>query len=629
MATPEDDKEPQVARSRLRWLVLLVLVLALVPRGIFLVQLARHSPTFDAPEGGDSIFYDRVARGSPTPPRAYFHSPLYRWFVSGSYALFGRDLLLLRLLQAALGALGAVLALFLTRRLFGSDLLATLAGALYAICGPLLFYEGQLLPAGILPALTLASALALEGYARRRSVPAAALLGLCIAGLALVRPTALLWVFAILWWAWRRGGLRLRVEGALIGVLLLGILPVTLRNYLVEHDTVLITANAGLNLYIGNNAHARGTYNLPAGLWFRPGDPLDDFAGRRAAALELGHAPSSSEVSNWWARRALAWMSAHPGRTVALWARKVLLWLNHSEHPQLYDYRGYAAVASVLRVLPGAGLLLAPGILGLFVLLLTPRVAPALRLYLGCTLLLALAFLPFFVVGRYRAPFLALLAPLAAWALARVAVALREGWRSALPWTLGLVGAIALVALPLGRPVAAPQYLAFGRAAQTQGRSGEALSWYARAVAAAPLHWAGRVASQRQARLLLERGQLAAAAQVLQQARQRHPASASLLCLSASLHRRRGELRQADVLLRDALASAPGEGATWVELAELSLARGQQAAAREALRSARLLARGRKTLLARIAVLERRLAAAGRRSPSSRGTKTPKGMGLP
>ena len=61
--------------------------------------------------------------------------------------------------------------------------------------------------------------------------------------------------------------------------------PVTARNIAVEGDAVLISANAGLNLYIGNNDHARGSYNLPAGVWFEPGDPLDDFAGNRLGRL--------------------------------------------------------------------------------------------------------------------------------------------------------------------------------------------------------------------------------------------------------------------------------------------------------------------------------------------------------
>ena len=72
-----------------------------------LAQLADGSPTFDAPEGGDSILYDRLAQGEPEPPRAYFHSPLYIWLLTGIYALFGRDLLIARVVHHGLAHIQA------------------------------------------------------------------------------------------------------------------------------------------------------------------------------------------------------------------------------------------------------------------------------------------------------------------------------------------------------------------------------------------------------------------------------------------------------------------------------------------------------------------------------------------
>ena len=180
---------------------MLIFILALIPRGVQLVQLRAASPTFEAPEGGDSIFYDRVARGDEVQKRAYFHSPLYRWFVSGCYSVFGRDLLALRVVQGLLGALAAALVVLLARRLFTSELLAALAGALYAICAPLVFYEGQLLPAALLPALMVATALGVLSWAERRTALAGTLAGALLALCALTRPTALLWLPALLLWA--------------------------------------------------------------------------------------------------------------------------------------------------------------------------------------------------------------------------------------------------------------------------------------------------------------------------------------------------------------------------------------------------------------------------------------------
>ncbi len=55
---------------RSRWnlrlsLLIGVFLLALIPRALVLCDLRSDLPTFSAPEGGDSIFYDRVASGEP------------------------------------------------------------------------------------------------------------------------------------------------------------------------------------------------------------------------------------------------------------------------------------------------------------------------------------------------------------------------------------------------------------------------------------------------------------------------------------------------------------------------------------------------------------------------------------
>src|SRR5580658_8979704 len=84
---------------------LLTFAAALLPRLIFVFELRARSPTFDAPEGGDSILYDRLASGLAAPERAYFHSPLYILFLKAFYWTAGRNLFALRLAQHVLGAL--------------------------------------------------------------------------------------------------------------------------------------------------------------------------------------------------------------------------------------------------------------------------------------------------------------------------------------------------------------------------------------------------------------------------------------------------------------------------------------------------------------------------------------------
>ena len=100
---------------------------------------------------------------------------------------------------------------------------------------------------------------------------------------ALGRANVLAWIPFLLAWPLSSRPPRWKHGAALLAGAALMILPVTVINWRAERDFVLITANGGLNFYIGNNEAANGAYVPPQGLAFRPGDVTDDFEGRRAA----------------------------------------------------------------------------------------------------------------------------------------------------------------------------------------------------------------------------------------------------------------------------------------------------------------------------------------------------------
>ena len=75
--------------------------------------------------------------------------------------------------------------------------------------------------------------------------------------------------FVLGWLLWRDANLPwkqrlLRTFPLLLGALLV-IAPVSLRNYLVGNDWVLISSNAGINFFIGNNADYRKTVSIQPG----------------------------------------------------------------------------------------------------------------------------------------------------------------------------------------------------------------------------------------------------------------------------------------------------------------------------------------------------------------------------
>lgn len=565
---------------------LTILLLATLPRCSYLIEM-RAAPTAERPEGGDSIFYDRIAAGEPRPARAYFHSPLYGWLVSGVYHVVGRNLTAVRLLQHLFGVLTALLIYLCTLELTGRRLAAALAGGLQALLVSHVFYEGHLLVAST---LSLCVALVLFLLTRRRGALAPPLLGLAIGVAALGRPTALILLPLVCLWLWRFGeGARRRGAALVVAGSLAAIFPVTLRNYLVEGDLVPVTSNFGLNLYIGNNPAARGSYNLPEGMWFRPGEPRADFRGAAVARRELGRGATSAQISSWWARRALRFMAQDPLAVVKLTGRKAALLVSSYEHPQLVNLAGYSEVCPTLALLPPAGLLIAPGLLGLGLLLAE---GGRRRLFALLALAYGAVFLLFFVEGRYRATWLVLLAPAAGYGLARVLDLFRQ-WsgRRAAPLLGGLALAAALVFLvPVERIGPAVQYSVFGRALAQQGKAEAALRWYRRAIALRPgdpLILEGLGIAQSAV------GRHGDALRSLEEAARLWPESGHVLNNLALVQQRLGRLDLAERTLWRAIEREPALAEAYANLGGVLEEQGQTARAREAYDAAlRLAPRG-------------------------------------
>ncbi|MBW2453087.1 MAG: glycosyltransferase family 39 protein [Deltaproteobacteria bacterium] len=561
---------PAGSPQRARWLVgAAVVVLAFIPRLILLLQLEDGAPTFHDPEGGDSRFYDAIAAGETAPPRAYFHSPLYRWFLAGLYDLFGRDLFAVRVVQLLLGVVAAWLAYQLALRLFRRVSIAATAGLAAGLLGPAAFYEGQLLVDGLIALLALVVLHLVLDASRRPSLRAYLLVGLTLGVAALARAVFLIWLPLLIWFVATSSGdrrERLRFLAALVGGVALSIAPVTVRNYLVEGDFVLITANAGLNLYVGNNPRANGGYQLPEGLWFRPGDPLDDFAGFTAASQALGHEPSSSELSRWWASKASSYVATHPAAALGLLKEKLRILINDYEYPQMVNYTVYGEVAPVLKVLPGAGFVVPAGLVGMAAMWLG-RHGRRRRLLAALIISYALAFLPFFVTGRYRVAWLVLLAPFAAWTVVQIVLAARRRrWRRTCALVVATSLGLVLTCWPLrAYPSRANQHMDFVRALLRIGDRHRAAHFARRATELEPTRadaWALR------GRVLRLAGEGAAAVELLTAQAATHPQAPALQRELGAALLAVGRPRQAAVALEVSINLRPGNTKAWMWLAQ-------------------------------------------------------------
>ncbi|HEX2121508.1 MAG TPA: tetratricopeptide repeat protein, partial [Thermoanaerobaculia bacterium] len=235
---------------------------------------------------------------------------------------------------------------------------------------------------------------------RAESPPLHYVCGGAFAGLLVLnRPNVLLWLGvygAWLLWRERQQALPFAIAAALV------IAPVTIRNWIVSRELILVSSHGGLNLFIGNNAEADGTYKRIPGV--RPdirGQITDtEKIAERAAGREL----TKREVSQHFTAEAARWMREHPLDAVRLFLRKLRLTFNNADIRLDHSYDFYASAFPLMLLVAGPWLLFP---LGAIALLRSPKaIASFVVVY-------ALSVAIFFVSTRYRVPLLVAAAPLA------------------------------------------------------------------------------------------------------------------------------------------------------------------------------------------------------------------------
>lgn len=434
--TPIDHTAPR----RSLWLAAgLVFALALLLRLIYVWQ-ARANPQFDAPLM-DSGYHDQWAwswaRGTWQPEGPFFRAPLYPLFLAGVYAVAGHDFLAPRIAQAVIGSLSCVLLLLIGARLF-SRTVGRVAGLGAALSWILIYFDNELLIPVLFVFLTLGFFYALVRLLEERrgaapgrcgGLPWAALSGSLFGLAAIARPSILIFLPALVWAfarALRRG---LPVAAVLIfaALMMLPIGIVTLHNATVGNDFVLIASQGGVNFYIGNNPQSDGRTAIV------PGTRADWWGGRhdtiKIAERDAGQPLEESEVSRYWFRRALDFVTGQPLSWLELMLRKFLLFWSAPEignNASIYHLRDYAPIMK----LPWLGFgVTAPLALAGIYLALRRRFSESREsamLPLLFILLYMAGVVAFFVCARYRVPVIPFLLLFAAYGL----VAGIRAWRT-------------------------------------------------------------------------------------------------------------------------------------------------------------------------------------------------------
>jgi len=475
-------------------LVFLALV-ALVLRVIHVLVL-RESPYFDSPAMDEAYHADwaqALAAGETFQEGPFFRAPLYIWFLAAVQKVLGSGYLAPRLLQALLGVGTTLLTHRIASHLF-RPLAAHLAAFLVATSWVLVHFDSQLLIPSLAIPLNLA-ALHLSFLASQRLTTRSSVLAGLAWGIAcLARPNVLLFIPCIAVWLHRcarRGGPGRssgRAAWWLIGAALLPILPVTAYNRLVGEDWVLISSQAGVNLWIGNNPASDGSTAIVPGTrggWWE--GFYDSVAQAEDAA---GQSLAPSEVSSYYVHRSLEWMAEEPGAALKHMLWKLRLFWTNSELGNNLDVSFFAHYFDPIsswnpiqfNLLAGLGLLGA--------LLCLGRRHETFPVW-GFIGVYCLGVVVFFVCSRFRAPVLPLLCVLSGRGLEWLWMRARGRQWGALGRGCAVVLAVAWLSnqRPIGlRPSAAVGYQQLAQAEAAAGRDARAVELFEQSLAAGGEH---------------------------------------------------------------------------------------------------------------------------------------------
>ncbi|MBW1808730.1 MAG: glycosyltransferase family 39 protein [Deltaproteobacteria bacterium] len=338
----------------------------------------------------------------------FYLGPAYPYFLAVIYSLFGTSPLAACLVQVLLSSVSAGLIYYIGRRLFGpvTGLLAGLLAATYAMY---IFFSSLILGATLIVFLNLMLlALIVSGLHVSKWwkwILAGLFLGLSACARGNVLLFAPFCVFAIAAYFGFRAYKKWLLPSSLMTLAtIVTILPVSLHNRLLGDDFVILTANAGANFFIGNNAHSDGIYmrnarykNQPMGLSVR--DQQANFP--KLAKIELARQDlKPSEISSFWVAKTTEEICSDFGRWLGLLGSKMKYFVNAYEVPNNRNIYFSKRFSFLLKLpLITFGVIFPLGLLGMIFSFGRWRKRGLLTWYF---LAHAVALLAFFVNGRYR-----------------------------------------------------------------------------------------------------------------------------------------------------------------------------------------------------------------------------------
>ena len=235
----------------------LIFVIALLLRLGVLYELRHVNPI---PNGTDMLTYYNQAidftHGQWPTPEAFFYHPLVPLIILLSFKFFGISTLAPQLLNCIISALSCPILAVVGVKLFDRKT-GLVAGWLLAFYQAGVFYSTVILDVPFTTLALVVSLWAVSNPNLRISLITGLILSLGILG----RGTLLISAISIIGWLIIK---RQYLAGVTMSLtLILCLMPIVARN--AAYGAPAITTNGPINLWIGNNPDANGTYNIHKG----------------------------------------------------------------------------------------------------------------------------------------------------------------------------------------------------------------------------------------------------------------------------------------------------------------------------------------------------------------------------
>lgn len=315
-------------KNREIFVFLAVVIAAFLVRLIYLSQL-KSNPLFIPSQATlDEYLYHTwasdIVHNGPIAKGGFWGLPLYPYFLSLIYRVFGENFYIARLANFILGSLSCGLLYIIGKKIFNRTI-GILAGLTLAFYNAAIFYEGFLIASALSVFLTCLFMMALFNFEENTTSKNSAILGASMGFLSLTAPSIFVTMPLLFIMFFKKA------KYFLIAVIFcfLIILPVAVRNYIVEKDFILITAHGGITFYGGNNYGSVGTGTLP------PDIGTDVRTNRENSKIiaerTMGRKLKPSEISSFWFNEGIKFIKSNPIAYLKLEFKKFLLFWNHIE----------------------------------------------------------------------------------------------------------------------------------------------------------------------------------------------------------------------------------------------------------------------------------------------------------